>query len=69
MENTVADLIEKARKYDEAKQKHNARCYKYYSENRDALRAKRNSYAKQYYENRKKNIPLEAIVEKQITIL
>ena len=66
MENTVADLIEKARKYDEARTKHNARCYKYYSENRDALRAKRNSYAKQYYENRKAYALLEPNKEKNI---
>jgi hypothetical protein len=69
MDNSVGQLIEKAKKYDEAKAKHNARCYKYYEANRDALRAKRNSYAKQYYENRKKNMPLEPINEKNITVL
>ena len=69
MDNSVAQLLEKANKYDEAKAKHNARCYKYYNDNRDALRAKRNSYAKQYYENRKKNMPLEDIKEKNITVL
>lgn len=47
------DILEKARLYDEAKAKHNARCYKYYEDNREKLREKRNAYSQKYYKKRK----------------
>jgi len=53
MEATIGELLEIKRKYDEAKAKHNKRCYKYYFENHEALKEKRNEYAKKYYQQKK----------------
>lgn len=70
MESALADikecvirLKEKERLYEAAKAKHNSRCLKYYHENKDAMKEKRNEYARRYYEKRKANTSLEIIAD------
>jgi len=53
LDNSTELLLEKARKYDQAKEKHNKRCYKYYFENHEEMKMKRNEYAKKYYQKKK----------------
>lgn len=50
LENSPEMLLEKARKYDQARLKHNKRCYKYYFENHEEMKTKRKEYAKKYYQ-------------------
>jgi hypothetical protein len=56
LDNSAEVLLEKARKYDQAREKHNARCYKYYFNNHEEMKAKRNEYAKKYYQQRKERL-------------
>jgi hypothetical protein len=50
---TVNELIEKARKYEAIKLKHNASCYKYYFSNHEEMKEKQRAYAKKYYQQKK----------------
>lgn len=56
LDNSAELLLEKARKYDQAREKHNKRCYKYYFENHEELKAKRKQYAKKYYQQKKERL-------------
>tara|TARA_R110000868_G_scaffold270914_5_gene530384 strand:- start:672 stop:878 length:207 start_codon:yes stop_codon:yes gene_type:complete len=59
LDNSAELLLEKARKYDQAREKHNKRCYKYYFENHDEMKAKRKEYAKKYYQQKKERLNTE----------
>lgn len=65
LDNTAELLLEKARKYDKAREKHNQRCYKYYFENHDEMKAKRRDYAKKYYQQKKDKLKTVEKIETQ----
>jgi hypothetical protein len=61
LDNSAEVLLEKARKYDQARLKHNKRCYKYYFENHDEMKAKRNEYAKKYYQQKREKLKAQEV--------
>jgi hypothetical protein len=68
LENSPEMLLEKAlkfdelqKKFDQARKKHNTRCYKYYFENHEEMKAKRKEYAKKYYQQKKEKLKAQEI--------